>query len=182
MIRNNNDTVSFISHHKKYLSAQPNGSLEVNRDHNLQWEQFKVKLVEAQMIEDEKNNDNEKVYDPNKKCKISLLGHHNKYICAESNGIAVCDRGHCLEWEQFWSIPTGNGSIGLMAHTGKYVSAEPSGKVIANRAWCKGWEQFKVIQCQDGTVGLKSCHNKYFSAQLSCYFYIILFVLFVICV
>mmetsp|Transcript_57601 Transcript_57601/g.51913 ORF Transcript_57601/g.51913 Transcript_57601/m.51913 type:complete len:462 (+) Transcript_57601:137-1522(+) len=106
-----------------------------------------------------------KKFDPNKKCKVSLKGFHGKYICAEGDGRAVCNRDWCREWEEFWSVPIGNGKIGLYSHHGKYVCAEGSGKVVANRGHCKEWEQFKVIECDNGKYGLLSHHNKYLSAQ-----------------
>jgi len=167
VIINENGTCAFIGHHGKYLSAQPDGRLECNRTWNREWEQFNIKLVDKNNDDQKYDNDNaqSKKFDPNKKCKVSLKGFHGKYICAEGDGRAVCNRDWCREWEEFWSVPIGNGKIGLYSHHGKYVCAEGSGKVVANRGHCKEWEQFKVIECDNGKYGLLSHHNKYLSAQ-----------------
>merc|ERR1711997_947025 len=84
------------------------------------------------------------VFDPNKRCKVSLLGYHNKYLCAEPNGRMVCNRTARKEWETFTSIPMGNGQIGLQTYHGQYVSVVSNHSIISNRGWCKAWETFKV--------------------------------------
>lgn len=61
------------------------------------------------------------IYDPSVKCKIGLLGHHKKWICHESDGKVVCNRGHCLEWEQFISIPVSKDCVALKSWRNQYV-------------------------------------------------------------
>eukprot|EP01083_Nonionella_stella_P061148 159427_1 len=102
-------------------------------------------------------------YDPSKKCLISIKGRHGKWLCAESNGTAICNRPHCKIWEQFWSIPLGNNKIGLLSYHKKYLSAQPNGTLEQNRNKLLQWEIFTVIQ-KNNRFGFKSCHNKYLSA------------------
>ena len=105
-------------------------------------------------------------YDPNKKCKISLVGFHGKYVCGESNGKAVCNRDWCREWEKFISTPLGNNKVSIKSHHGKFLCAESNGVANCNRDWCKEWETHQVIDCnKDNKFGFKSVHNKYLSAQ-----------------
>ena len=112
----------FKSHFGKYLSAQPNGTVECNRDWLRGWEKFTV--------EDAGNG------------KVGLKSHFGKYLSAQPNGTVECNRDWLRGWEQFTIEDAGNGKIGLKSHFGKYLSAQPNGTVECNRDWLRGWEQF----------------------------------------
>jgi len=166
VVHNNDGTVAFRSHHNKYLSVLEDGSvcMAAKADANTA---FEVKLVHA-AVKDEKEQKVDQVLAVPfgvERIKVSLQSHHGKFVCAEPDGRALCNREHCAEWEQFVSVPMGNGKVGLQTAHGKYISAEPSGKVISNRGWCKSWEHFQVVPARHGKVGLRSAHGKYLSAQ-----------------
>ena len=63
------------------LSAQPNGSVQWNRDKAQAWEHFTVGKV----------NDN----------TISLKSFHGKFLSAQQNGNMQVNRDKCFEWEHF---------------------------------------------------------------------------------
>ena len=104
------------------------------------------------------------VYDPSKKCKISLLSHHRRFVCAEANGTINANRSQCTEYEQFISYPLPSNRVGLQSNHGKWVCAERGGKVVCDRNECNEWETFEVIG-QGGKFGFKSWENKLLSAQ-----------------
>jgi len=167
VVRNNDGTVSFLSHHGTYLSVSEDGSVRCVSGMEKKTA-FEVKMVtEAVMDEKEKEKEQKALSVPFdvERLKISLQGVHGKFVCAEPNGNALCNREHCAEWEQFVSVPIGKGVVGLQTAHGKYLSAEPNGKLVSNREWCKSWEHFQVMKTRNGKVGLRSAHGKYLSAQ-----------------
>jgi hypothetical protein len=70
---------TFLSIHGKYLSAQPDGSLQWNRDKAAQWEGFTIIKVG--------------------KKQYQIKSFHGKYVCAEQNGKAVVNRDKAAQWE-----------------------------------------------------------------------------------
>merc|ERR1711933_560757 len=94
IVEEKNGKYGFKSCHGKYLSAQSDGRIEINRDWCREWEMFVVTEIanygpmEATIVSNSSMNVEE--YDPNQQCKITLLGHHNKYLCAESGHNMVC--------------------------------------------------------------------------------------------
>lgn len=166
VVHNHDGTASFRCHHNSYLSVLEDGSMRLSAKAD-ESTAFEVNLVGA-AVKDEKEQKVEQALAVPfniERMKISLQGVHGKFVCAEPDGKALCNREHCAGWEQFVSVPMGNGVVGLQTAHGKYISAEPSGKVISNRDWCKSWEHFQVVPTRHEKVGLRSAHGKYLSAQ-----------------
>eukprot|EP01084_Bolivina_argentea_P161225 280698_1 len=103
-------------------------------------------------------------YNPKIKCKIALLGHHKKYLCAENSNKMICNRTQALNWEHFQSIPISNNKIALQTYHGKYISAQTNGTLEGNRDQLKNWEQF-IVEKNGNKFGFKSYHKKWLSAQ-----------------
>ncbi|MEO1258823.1 MAG: LamG-like jellyroll fold domain-containing protein [Bacteroidota bacterium] len=112
----------FKSHHGKYMSAQPDGTIECNRDWLRGWEKFTV----------EETADG----------KFGLKSHHRKYLSAQPDGTLQCNRSWLRGWEKFTIEQTSDGKIGLKGAHGKYVSAQPDGTIVCDRTWLRGWEKF----------------------------------------
>lgn len=75
--------LSLRSFHKKYLSAQPQGTAECNRDVSGQWEEIAAEPLGAG--------------------KVALQSCHNRYLSALPNGALAWDREKALEWET-WTV------------------------------------------------------------------------------
>ena len=73
--------------HNKYMSAQPNGKLEWNRDRKGPWENFRVLNVENG--------------------KIALQSVHGKYVSAQPDGSIEVNRDNVAGWETFIVISCG---------------------------------------------------------------------------
>ncbi|MEO0444198.1 MAG: galactose oxidase-like domain-containing protein, partial [Pseudomonadota bacterium] len=187
----NNGTVSLLSSYGKFVSAQPSGQLQANRDWILSWERFS-----------ESNNNNG---------TVSFRSAFNRFIVSQPNGSVLADRTIASIWEQFDLVPipdseraiyltlsdiwnhyfevtadarlisknevatnnavfklvdVGAGKLALQSIvTGHYVSAQPSGKLEVNRTAVGPWEQFGLIRNNDGTIALESHFGRYVSAQ-----------------
>jgi hypothetical protein len=111
----------FKSYHGKYMSAQPNGTMECNRDHLRGWEKFTV--------EDAGNG------------TVGLKSYHGKYLSAQPDGRLECNRDHLRGWEKF-TLEENGGKVGLKGFHGKYISAQPDGTITCDRDWLRGWEKF----------------------------------------
>ena len=111
----------FKSYHGKFMSAQPNGTIECNRNHLLPWEKF--------TIVDGENG------------KVGLKSVHGKYVSAQPDGSLTCDRPWLQGWELF-TMEEVDGKVGLKGHHGKYISAQPDGTITCDRDWLQGWELF----------------------------------------
>ena len=79
-------SITLKTAHGKYLSAQPNGTLEANRDKAQGWEYFTV----------ERN--------PVDRKAVSFKTAHGKYICAEPSGAVVANRDAAKGWEAFTPV------------------------------------------------------------------------------
>jgi len=97
--------------------------------------------------------------------KIALFSHHNKYVCAESNGDAVANRDAPLAWEHF-QVEDKGGYIHLKSCHGKYLCAEPNGRVVCDRERADIWERWTVTRVSENLWCLKSYHGKYLCAEL----------------
>ena len=118
--------------HGKYLSAQPDGRAEWNRDRADEWEYFHL----------EKRQEG----------KVTLKGAHGKYASAQPNGSVQINREAAPPggWEEFtvehhFIQPVGRGGynvVRLKSVHGKYLSAQPDGRVEWNRDHAPdgGWE------------------------------------------
>ena len=130
-----NRTVSLRSVHGKYLSAQPDGRAEWNRDVASNWEYFRV---------EQRHNG-----------KIALKGAHGMYVSAQHDGSIEINRREAPPggWEEFTVEDRGNNVVCLKSCHGKYLSAQQDGTAQWNRDHAPrgGWED---IQCvQQGATG-----------------------------
>ena len=122
-------TVSLRSVHGKFLSAQPDGRAEWNRDVALEWELFNV----------EQRNDG----------KIALKGIHGMYVSAQPDGSVQINRKAAPPggWEEFTVEERGNNVICLKSYHGKYLSAQQDGTAQWNRDHAPpgGWEDIQIV-------------------------------------
>ncbi|GIQ96683.1 MAG: hypothetical protein CM15mP2_1700 [Methanobacteriota archaeon] len=93
--------MSLRSVHGKFLSAQPDGRAEWNRDVALDWELFNV--------------------EPRTGGKIALKGIHGMYVSAQPDGTVQINRRAAPPggWEEFTVEERGNNVICLKSYHGK---------------------------------------------------------------
>ena len=122
-------TVSLRSVHGKFLSAQPDGRAEWNRDVALDWELFNV--------------------EPRPGGKIALKGIHGMYVSAQPDGTVQINRRAAPPggWEEFTVEERGNNVICLKSYHGKYLSAQQDGTAQWNRDHAPpgGWEDIQIV-------------------------------------
>ena len=122
-------TVSLRSVHGKFLSAQPDGRAEWNRDVALDWELFNV--------------------EPRPGGKIALKGIHGMYVSAQPDGSVQINRRAAPPggWEEFTVEERGNNIICLKSYHGKYLSAQQDGTAQWNRDHAPpgGWEDIQIV-------------------------------------
>ena len=128
--------VAFKSVHGKYLSAQPDGRAEWNRDSASVWEYFHLENRQGG--------------------KITLKGAHGKYVSAQPDGSVQINREAAPPggWEEFtvehqFIQPVGRGGydvVRLKSVHGKYLSAQSDGRVEWNRDHAPdgGWEDIDL--------------------------------------
>ena len=123
-------TVSLLSVHGKYLSAQPDGRAEWNRHGAAEWEFFHV--------EQRQNG------------KITLKGAHGMYVSAQADGSVQINRREAPPggWEEFTVEDRGNNVVCLKSFHGKYLSAQQNGTAQWNRDHAPrgGWEDIQFVQ------------------------------------
>ena len=123
-------TVSLRSVHGKFLSAQPDGRAEWNRDEAHDWEHFHV----------EKRHNG----------KITLKGVHGMYLSAQPDGAVQINRREAPPggWEEFTVEDRGNNVVCLKSCHGKYLSAQQDGTAQWNRDHAPrgGWEDIQFVQ------------------------------------
>ena len=121
-------TVSLRSVHGKFLSAQPDGRAEWNRDESHDWEHFHV----------EKRHNG----------KITLKGVHGMYLSAQPDGSVQINRREAPEggWEEFTVEDRGSDVVCLKSSHGKYLSAQQNGTAQWNRDHAPpgGWEDIQI--------------------------------------
>ena len=114
--------------HGKYLSAQPDGRAEWNREHADYWEYFQV---------EQRHNG-----------KIALKGAHSMYLSAQLDGSVQINRREAPPggWEEFTVEDRGNNVVCLKSCHGKYLSAQQNGTAQWNRDHAPrgGWEEFQI--------------------------------------
>ena len=122
--------VAFKSVHGKYLSAQPDGRAEWNRDRADAWEYFHLEKREGG--------------------KIALKGAHGMYVSAQKNGTVQINRREAPPggWEEFTVEARGNDVVCLKSCHGKYLSAQQDGTAQWNRDHAPrgGGEDIKIEQ------------------------------------
>ena len=136
--------VAFKSVHGKYLSAQPDGRAEWNRDRADAWEYFHL--------------------EKRKGGKIALKGAHGKYVSAQPDGSVQINREAAPPggWEEFtiehqFIQPVGRGgynAVRLKSVHGKYLSAQSDGRVEWNRDHAPdgGWEDIDMEYVGNATI------------------------------
>ena len=122
---NNPCKVTIKSYHGKYVSAEPSGKANANKDIPEVWT---VTFVNESLV--------------------NFKSRYNKYLVAESlsytNGDVNADRGVASVWEQFEVVDKGDGFFNFLSYHGKYMVAEQNGDLNANRDIADTWETFKV--------------------------------------
>ena len=128
--------VALKSVHGKYLSAQPDGRAEWNRDRADVWEYFHLEKRQGG--------------------KIALKGAHGKYVSAQPDGSVQINRDAAPQggWEEFtiehgFVQPVGRGGydvVRLKSVHGKYLSAQSDGRAEWNRVHAPdgGWEDIEM--------------------------------------
>ena len=121
--------VALKSVHSKFLSAQPDGRAEWNRDIASVWEFFHVE---------------------NRGDKIALKGAHGMYVSAQPDGSVQINRRDAPPggWEEFTVEDRGNNIVCLKSCHGKYLSAQQDGTAQWNRDHAPrgGWEDIQFVQ------------------------------------
>ena len=119
--------VSLRSVHGKYLSAQPDGRAEWNRDIASTWEIFHLEERQGG--------------------KIALRGAHGMYVSSQSDGSVQINRREAPPggWEEFTAEIRPN-AVCLKSCHGKYLSAQQDGTAQWNRDHAPrgGWEEFQI--------------------------------------
>ena len=127
---NQGSGISLRSVHGKYLSAQPDGRAEWNRDHASTWEHFQV--------EQRQNG------------RIALKGAHGMYLSAQPDGSVQINRREAPPggWEEFTVEDRGDNVVCLKSCHGKYLSAQQNGTAQWNRDHAPrgGWEDIQFVQ------------------------------------
>ena len=122
--------VALQSVHGKFLSAQPDGSAQWNRDVASAWEYFH--------IEERPGG------------KITLKSSHGKYLSAQPDGSVQINRDAAPPggWEEFTAELRDNGVVCLKSCHGKYLSAQQNGTAQWNRDHAPrgGWEDIQFVQ------------------------------------
>jgi len=154
-----NGVVGFKDFDGKYLSAQPDNSLKINRDVWGPWEYFTV--VDA-VVDDEKERGSGTSLD--KYDKFGLRSSEGKYVSVQPDGSVVCDRSSLSAWESIKFETFGGGKGCLKSWNGKYLSSS-CGNVEWNRNKAAGWETWTIMGGPNGVVGFKDYFGKYLSAQ-----------------
>ena len=121
--------ISLKSVHGKFLSAQPDGRAEWNRDIASEWEYFFLEKRQGG--------------------KITLKGAHGMYVSAQSDGSVQINRKAAPQggWEEFTVEDRGNNLVCLKSCHGKYLSAQQDGTAQWNRDYALpgGWEDIQLI-------------------------------------
>ena len=115
--------------HGKFLSAQPDGSAQWNRDVANAWEYFHLEKRQGG--------------------KITLKGAHGKYVSAQPDGSVQINRDAAppTGWEEFTVEDRGNSVVCLKSCHGKYLSAQQDGTAQWNRDHAPpgGWEDIHFV-------------------------------------
>ena len=132
--------VSLRSVHEKFLSAQPDGSAQWNRDVASVWEYFYLEKRQGG--------------------KITLKGAHGMYVSAQPDGSVQINRKAAPHggWEEFPIEDRGNNIVCLKSCHGKYLSAQQDGTAQWNRDYAPpgGWEDIQFVQ--QGDTGQGAAH------------------------
>lgn len=117
--------VTILGPHGKYLVAERDGRLNVDRSEAKEWEHFELTEYADG--------------------RVSLQSFHGRFVVAEKNGQARANRKEVSDWEKFKVTYHGDGTISFLGHHGKYLVAEPRGQANADRKEPDAWEKFRLI-------------------------------------
>eukprot|EP00727_Mastigamoeba_balamuthi_P006882 m51a1_g2814 hypothetical protein (1838) ;mRNA; f:145607-155070 len=120
--------VSLKSYFNTYVSAQPNGDIEVDRTAVQSWEVFTIESS------------------PVVSGAIVFKSTHGKYLSANPDTHeVVCDRDNADDWESFFPESKGSGQWVFKATNGRYLQTTDSPHVLAaSNTDAAGWETFTV--------------------------------------
>ena len=116
--------VTLLSYHGKYVSAQPDGRIEVNRDRAQGWEFFKVlggrKVVESDATGHSSAGASGSSSDPADAIvgKVLIRGHHSFFVSAN----ATCKEDRCGDSETIDVIKVAPNLVAFRSYFGKYLS------------------------------------------------------------
>ena len=133
--------------HGKYLSAQPSGAVQWNRDAYYGWEQV--------------------TFEQFGKESGFLKSYHGKYLAATPASRLEWNRASPNAWEKF-TLQQYEDKIALKSFHGKYLSAQPDGSADVDRTGLGSWEWFTVhpqgclnnIEC-DCAKGIDTSNYEY---------------------
>jgi hypothetical protein len=111
------------SYHKKYLSAQPAGTLEWNRTAGKEWEEFEI---------------------IRKGDRYAFLSTHGRYITVSPTGEMTVNANQITEKELFKIVNQGGDMFLLIGWNTNYVTPCPDGKVICQVQRVGQWEPIRV--------------------------------------
>eukprot|EP01116_Phalansterium_solitarium_P002470 TRINITY_DN1251_c0_g2_i3.p1 TRINITY_DN1251_c0_g2~~TRINITY_DN1251_c0_g2_i3.p1 ORF type:complete len:430 (-),score=72.68 TRINITY_DN1251_c0_g2_i3:179-1468(-) len=148
-----------------YLSAQPDGRLEANRSALGPWETFGFLDVVPRLGGASGDSAPLLSAQPTANRTVALHGAHGRYVCAEPDGRAVCDRSELGPWETFVVEALPGDRVALRAHHGTYLCGEPSGRLTCDRRTRAEWETWTLCRLAGGKAALRSWHGLYLSAQ-----------------
>eukprot|EP01116_Phalansterium_solitarium_P008234 TRINITY_DN2179_c0_g1_i1.p1 TRINITY_DN2179_c0_g1~~TRINITY_DN2179_c0_g1_i1.p1 ORF type:complete len:491 (-),score=38.57 TRINITY_DN2179_c0_g1_i1:382-1854(-) len=100
----------------EYLSAQPDGRLEMNGDGLGPWQLFELP--------------------PHFVAQVSIRGPFGMYVGASQNGRITCDRSVCGPWETFLFIRLDGNQCALLSSHGYYVTAQEMGRCQVGDVVC----------------------------------------------
>ena len=122
-------SITFKSHHGKYIAATEEGDLNVNSDTAGARETFVVEIQDGG--------------------KIAIKAHNGKYLKADTNGVVKADSDTVEAYEEFTVERGDNNRFVFKTESGKYLNGERSGVLNADsntkRASAK-WDSKCVAQ------------------------------------
>jgi dolichyl-phosphate-mannose--protein O-mannosyl transferase len=116
--------------------------------------------------------------------QVTLQSHHGRFVVAEQDTRALCNRDRAGEWETFtMTSPHGKytlnygDKVNLRSHHHKFLCAEQNLTIVANRDQAGPWEEFTLVDpfnlYNNGPVypgqriALRTHHNRYVCAEPS---------------
>ena len=110
--------ITLLSYHGKYVSAQPDGRIEVNRNNAKAWEIFK--LEEGKVPVKRRISDTDYAASLAGLGGVGLQGHHGFYVSAN----ATCQVRSLDSSEVVTVIKVGHNVVAFRSRFGKYLSGE----------------------------------------------------------
>ena len=116
--------ISLLSHHGKYISAQPDGRLVADREKAKGWEHFKVLDGRRPVVTEATSSSGSTSTDPADGItgKVLVQGHHGFYVSAN----ATCQENECGNAETIEVIKVAPRVVAFRSCFGKYLSGKLS--------------------------------------------------------